>query len=82
MLLGTAVGALLVGAALHILGEQRQQRRYHTAGWVLSIIGAFVLGDALWDSRPGVSIAVVVAALVLVNGLPSLVAGLRRRRTG
>ena len=80
MLLGTAIGALLLGAAFHVLGERQRERHFHTAGWVLSIIGALALGDALWDSRPGASIAVVVAALIVVNGVPSLVASVLRRR--
>ncbi|MGF7123457.1 hypothetical protein [Rhodococcus sp. BE178] len=51
-----------------------------TTGWVLSIIGALAFGDATRES-PGVSIAVVVAVLVLVNGVPSLIVSLFHPRT-
>ncbi|QCQ91396.1 hypothetical protein [Rhodococcus sp. SGAir0479] len=59
----------------------RRVRRFDTAGWTASVVGALAIGDALWDSRPGASIAVTVAILVLVNGLPGLiVATLHNRR--
>ncbi|QBJ98106.1 hypothetical protein ERC79_20790 [Rhodococcus sp. ABRD24] len=55
-------------------------RGLQTAGWILSIIGALAFGDAM-STSPGVSIAVVVAVLALVNGLPSLIVTLLHRRT-
>lgn len=56
----------------HAIRPSRRVRRLHTAGWIASIVGALAIGDALWNSRPGSSIAIVIAILVLVNGLPSL----------
>ncbi|WP_430332216.1 hypothetical protein [Rhodococcus sp. ACT016] len=47
-------------------------RLLHTAGWLASIVGALAIPGALWNSRPGLSIAIAVTVLVLVNGLPTL----------
>ncbi|NKR39701.1 hypothetical protein GS503_01910 [Rhodococcus hoagii] len=47
-------------------------RRLRTAGWIASIVGAGCISDPFWVSRPGLSIALIVTALVVVNGLPSL----------
>ncbi|MGO4204824.1 hypothetical protein AB4Z09_24405 [Rhodococcus sp. TAF43] len=51
-------------------GPSQRVRRFHSAGWIASIVGALAIGDAFWNSTPGVSIG--VAVLILANGLPSL----------
>ncbi|MDH6281152.1 hypothetical protein M2280_002372 [Prescottella agglutinans] len=58
----------------HPVGSSQVVRRLDAAGWIASIVGALAIGGPLWDSRPGLSIAIVVSVLVLVNGLPSLLA--------
>lgn len=50
----------------------RRARRAQTAGWLLSIFGALQLGNQFWLTEPWLAVGVVVAVLVLVNGLPSL----------
>jgi len=45
-------------------------RRCHGSAWVASVVAALAIGSALWNSAPVVSIGVVVAVLVLANGLP------------
>ena len=57
----------------HPVESSQVARRLHTVGWVESVVGALWIGGALWVSSPGLSIALVVTALVAVNGLPSLV---------
>ncbi len=47
-------------------------RRAQTAGWILSIVGALQLGNHFWLTEPWLAIGIVVAVLLLVNGLPSL----------
>lgn len=65
----------------HPKRPSREIRRLHAAGWIASVLGALAIGDAMWDSKPGASIAIVVALLVLTNGLPSLiVTALHNRR--
>ncbi|GAA3950186.1 hypothetical protein GCM10022231_04840 [Gordonia caeni] len=46
-------------------------RRTRAAGWLLSLIGAFLIGDLLWDSAPWLGIALGAAALVVVNAAPA-----------
>ncbi len=48
-------------------------RRAQAGGWILSIVGALQLGDRLWLTEPWLAMGVVVAVLLLVNGLPSLI---------
>ncbi|MDI6628287.1 hypothetical protein [Rhodococcus cercidiphylli] len=50
----------------------RPARRAQTAGWILSLVGALQLGNHFWLTEPWLAVSVVVAVLVLVNGLPSL----------
>lgn len=50
----------------------RRARRAQAAGWVLSIFGALRLGNHFWLTDPWWAIGLVVAVLLLVNGLPSL----------
>ncbi|MDV8079369.1 hypothetical protein R4P47_22625 [Rhodococcus sp. IEGM 1370] len=50
----------------------RRARRAQTAGWILSLVGALQLGKHFWLTEPWLAVSVVVAVLVLVNGLPSL----------
>ncbi len=50
----------------------QRARRAQAAGWILSIVGALQLGNHFWLTEPWLAIGVVVAVLVLVNGLPSL----------
>ncbi|RVW10576.1 hypothetical protein EGT67_05290 [Prescottella agglutinans] len=64
--------ALPVASARHPSKSPQVARRLHTAGWISSIVGALWIGDPLWVSSPGLSIAIVVTVLVAVNGLPSL----------
>lgn len=67
-----SVPALPIVWGRHAAKSSRVARRLHTIGWVESIVGALWMGGALWGSSPGLSIALVVTALVVVNGLPSL----------
>ncbi|RVW06156.1 hypothetical protein EF834_01460 [Rhodococcus spongiicola] len=55
-------------------------RLLHTAGWVASIAAVVAISDGFWDVGPGVSIAVTVAVLVIVNGLPDFIVALQRGR--
>ncbi|WP_458682728.1 hypothetical protein [Prescottella equi] len=55
-------------------------RRFHGAAWLASVVGTLAIGSALWNSTPGVTIAVAVAVLVLANGLPVLAVTLADRR--
>lgn len=55
-------------------------RWLHNAGWLLSIVGALLIGDVLWNSHPGASIVIVVVVIVLVNALPSLIVTLLHNR--
>jgi len=64
--------ALPVASARHPTRSSQVARRLTTAGWIASIVGALWIGDPLWVSSPGLSIAIVVTVLVAVNGLPSL----------
>lgn len=50
----------------------QRARRAQTVGWILSLFGALQLGNHFWLTEPWLAISVVVAGLVLVNGLPSL----------
>ncbi|WP_137725918.1 hypothetical protein [Prescottella subtropica] len=75
MLIG--IGAALLGAVCHLFGAVRGA---HTAGWILSIVGALALGGTLWNTHPGVGIAVAVGVLVLVDGVPGLISGFRPGR--
>ncbi|MDZ7929055.1 MAG: hypothetical protein U5N21_02860 [Rhodococcus sp. (in: high G+C Gram-positive bacteria)] len=50
----------------------RRVRRAQTAGWLLSIFGALQLGNYFWLTEPWLAIGLMVAVLLLVNGLPSL----------
>ncbi|MDV8022026.1 hypothetical protein [Rhodococcus sp. IEGM 1330] len=50
----------------------RPARRAQTAGWLLSIFGALQLGNYFWLTEPWLAIGLMVAVLLLVNGLPSL----------
>lgn len=80
--------AALLGATLHLLSTGREDparpsrwdRRRQGAGWIASIVGALALGDVVWDARPGLSIVIVVAVIVLVNGLPSLIVAILHTR--
>ncbi|MBM4569212.1 hypothetical protein GS489_01495 [Rhodococcus hoagii] len=77
-----------VGAAMAVRDSRRQRstqpsrraRRFHGAAWLASVVGALAVGSALWNSTPGVTIAVAVAVLVLANGLPILAVTLADRR--
>lgn len=51
----------------------RRARRAQAAGWILSIVGAFRVGDYFWLTNPWFGIAIAVAILLLVNGLPGLI---------
>lgn len=51
----------------------QRARRAQTAGWLLSIIGAFRVGDHFWLTTPWVALSMAVTILVLVNGLPGLI---------
>lgn len=55
-------------------------RRFHSAGWIASIVGAIAIGDAPWNSTPVGSVGVVVAVLLLANGLPNLTVALVHHR--
>ncbi|KZF00391.1 MULTISPECIES: hypothetical protein [unclassified Rhodococcus (in: high G+C Gram-positive bacteria)] len=50
----------------------QRARRAQTAGWILSLFGALQLGNHFWLTQPWLAVSVMVAVLVLVNGLPSL----------
>ncbi|OZC97617.1 hypothetical protein CH275_26335 [Rhodococcus sp. 06-235-1A] len=50
----------------------RWVRRAQSAGWISSIVGALQLGNHLWLTEPWLAMGLVVAVLLLVNGLPSL----------
>ncbi|MDI9897995.1 hypothetical protein QM797_25010 [Rhodococcus sp. IEGM 1381] len=50
----------------------RRARRAQAAGWILSIFGALQLGNHFWLTEPWLAMGLVVAVLLLVNGLPSL----------
>ncbi|MEK8070443.1 hypothetical protein [Rhodococcoides navarretei] len=50
----------------------RRVRGAQTAGWLLSIYGVLQLGNYFWLSEPWLAIGLMVAVLLLVNGLPSL----------
>ncbi|MCZ4520738.1 hypothetical protein O4220_19690 [Rhodococcus ruber] len=50
----------------------RRARRAQAAGWILSIFGAIQLGNHFWLTEPWLAMGLVVAVLLLVNGLPSL----------
>lgn len=56
----------------YVVKSSQVVQRLHTVGWIESIVGALWISGSLWDSRPGLSIAIVVTVLVAVNGLPSL----------
>jgi len=60
-----------VNGAYPVRPAQRA-RRAQAAGWILSIFGALQLGNHLWLAEPWLAMGVVVAVLVLVNGVPSL----------
>nr|WP_254925456.1 MULTISPECIES: hypothetical protein [unclassified Rhodococcus (in: high G+C Gram-positive bacteria)] len=50
----------------------QRARRAQAAGWILSIFGALQLGNRFWLTEPWLATGIVVAVLLLVNGLPSL----------
>lgn len=50
----------------------QRARRTQAAGWILSICGAIQLGNHFWLTEPWLAMGLVVAVLLLVNGLPSL----------
>ena len=50
----------------------QRARRAQTAGWLLSIFGALQLGNHFWLTEPWLAVGLVIAVLVLINGLPSL----------
>ncbi|OZC73017.1 hypothetical protein CH274_25835 [Rhodococcus sp. 06-418-5] len=50
----------------------QRARRAHAAGWILSIVGALQLGIHFWLTEPWLAVGLVIAVLVLINGLPSL----------
>ncbi|CCQ15379.1 putative uncharacterized protein [Rhodococcus sp. AW25M09] len=50
----------------------QRARSAQSAGWMLSIVGALQLGNHFWLTEPWLAMGVVVAVLLLVNGLPSV----------
>ncbi|KQU61311.1 hypothetical protein ASG84_02010 [Rhodococcus sp. Leaf278] len=50
----------------------QRARRAQAAGWILSIVGALQLGNHFWLTEPWLAMGLMVAVLLLVNGLPSL----------
>lgn len=50
----------------------QRARRAQAAGWILSIVGALQLGNHFWLTEPWLAVGLVIAVLVLINGLPSL----------
>lgn len=48
-------------------------RRAQTMGWVLSLLGAYQVGNHFSSESWWLAVGLAVAILVLVNGLPSLV---------
>ncbi len=51
----------------------RRVRRTQTTGWLLSIVGAFQVGDHFWLNEPWLGISLAIAILIVVNGLPSVI---------
>ncbi|AMY55298.1 hypothetical protein [Rhodococcoides fascians] len=58
----------------------RRVRRIESLAWILGIVGAVTLADQLGVSRPWSTAALVVGIMVLVLGLPALVATVIRNR--
>lgn len=50
----------------------QRARRAQAAGWILSVVGALRIGNHFWLTEPWLATSLVVAVLLLVNGLPSL----------
>jgi FtsH-binding integral membrane protein len=58
----------------------RRVRRIEFLAWILGIVGAVTLADQQGVSRPWPTAALVVGVMVLVLGLPALVATVIRNR--
>ncbi|MDJ0396421.1 hypothetical protein QMK17_24250 [Rhodococcus sp. G-MC3] len=66
--------------SVNLVRPSRRTRRFQTAGWILSIMGALRVGESFWMLTPGWSAVTVIALLLLINAIPALVITLAHNR--